>query len=364
VGGWITENFSWRWVFLINLPVGILSLSLISLYVHDPPYLRRGSMRFDAWGMGMLAVGMGALQVMLDKGQEEDWFGSRFITVLAATALAGLTAFVIRELRTPHPLVKLSLLKIRSFAAGIGISTVLGFVLYGSLVSLPLFLQELLGWNAQTAGLWTSPRGLATAACMPLVGFLVGRNWDARWMLAFGMTVTSMAFFGYSTMNLDSGTWNILGHQLNQGLGQAFLFVPLTLLTMEEIAKEDIPYATSLFSVMRNIGSSMGISFVTTLIARRSQLHQVQLAGDMSPQRSAERLQQAQGLFLNHGADPVGAARQALGALYRTLEQQASLLSFIDVFYLLGWLFLLATPLVLLMRRVRGRAAQSAASAH
>jgi DHA2 family multidrug resistance protein len=353
LGGFITENFSWRWVFLINLPVGILSLALISLFVHDPPYLKRGAMRFDVWGMGMLAVGMGALQVMLDKGQEEDWFGSRFITVLAAVALVGLTAFVVRELRAPQPLVKLSLLRYRSFAAGIAISTALGFVLYGSLVTLPLFLQELLGWTAQTAGLWTSPRGVATAVCMPLVGYLVGRNWDLRWMLAFGMVVTSLAFFGYSGMNLESGTWDILGHQLNQGLGQGFLFVPLTLLTMEEIRREDTPYATSLFSVMRNVGSSMGVSFVTTLIARRSQLHQAVLAGDLSVRRSLERLGQGQALYLRHGSDPVTAGRQALGSLYRTLAQQASLLSFIDVFRILGWLFLLTVPLVLLTRRPR-----------
>jgi DHA2 family multidrug resistance protein len=321
-------------------------------------------MRFDAWGMGMLAVGMGALQITLDKGQEEDWFGSRFITVLAVVAAAGLGAFVVRELRTPHPLVKLALFRIRSFAAGIAISTVLGFVLYGSLVSLPLFLQELLGWNAQTAGLWTSPRGLANAACMPVVGYLAGKNWDVRWMLAFGMTVTSMAFFGYSHMNLDSGTWDLLGHQINQGLGQGFLFVPLTLLTMEEIRKEDMPYATSLFSVMRNVGSSMGVSFVTTLIARRSQMHQAVLAGDMSIQRSAERLAQGQALFLHHGSDPVAAGRQALGSVYRTLTQQATLLSFIDVFYLLGWLFLLTVPLVLLTRRPHRGVEGEAASAH
>ena len=193
-----SPDFSWRWVFLINLPVGILSLVMISMYIDDPPYIRRGAMRFDVWGMGLLVVGMGALQIMLDKGQEEDWFNSRFIPVLAVTAVAGLTAFVVRELRAPpSPWSSWRY-------GGSGRSpparhrTVLGFVLYGSLVMLPLFMQELLGWNAQTAGLWTSPRGLATAACMPLVGYLLGRDWDPRWMLAFGMTITSLAFFGYA----------------------------------------------------------------------------------------------------------------------------------------------------------------------
>lgn len=358
LGGWITENYAWRWVFYINLPIGILSLAMIWLFVADPPYLKRGAMKFDAWGMGLLVVGMGALQIMLDKGQEEDWFGSALIRILAFLAVAGLTAFIVRQLRTPNPLVKLSLLRIPSFSAGIVIATVLGFVLYGSLVTLPLFMQELLGWNAQTAGLWTSPRGLATAICMPLVGHLLGRRWDPRWMLVSGMAVASMAFFGYSGMNLDSGTWNILVHQINQGAGQAFIFVPLTLLTMEMIPQQDMAYATSLYSVMRNIGSSMGVSFVTTWIARRSQLHQVRLAGDMVLPRALERMAQARAAFVHAGSDPVHAGRQAAAALYGTLRQQAALLSFIDVFYILGWLFILAIPLVVLTRRPRANASR------
>ena len=197
LGGWITDNYSWRWVFFINLPIGIISLMMIYHFVYDPSYIKRGTMRFDAWGMGMLAIGMGALQIMLDKGQEDDWFGSRFITTLAITASVMLTAFVIRELRTAQPLVKLSLLRHRSFAVGIVITTVLGFVLYGSLVSLPLFMQELLGWTAETAGFWTSPRGIATAVCMPVVGYMLGKRWDPRWMVVFGCLIGSMAFFGY-----------------------------------------------------------------------------------------------------------------------------------------------------------------------
>ena len=364
LGGWITQNYSWRWVFYINLPIGIFSLAMISLYVTDPHYIRRGAMRFDAWGMAMLVLGMGALQIMLDKGQEEDWFNSRFIVTLAVTALVMLTAFVIRECTAENPLVKLSLFKYRSFSAGIAITAVLGFVLYGSLVSLPLFMQELLGWNAQTAGLWTSPRGLATAACLPLVGFLLGRQWDARLMLVFGMVMASLAFFGYSGMILESGTWNLLGHQINQGVGQAFLFVPLTLLTMEVIPKQDTSYATSLFSVMRNIGSSMGISFVTTLMARRAQFHQTHLADAMSGPRSRELLDQAQAMFIRHGSDPVTAGRQALASLYGRVQQQAALMSFIEVFYLLGVLFMCTVPLVLLMRRPRPRAGDASVPAH
>jgi len=186
LGGWITDAYSWRWVFYINLPVGIASLIMISLFVTDPPYLHRGSLRVDFWGFGMLAVGMGALQIMLDKGQEDDWFGSNFIVTLAITAAVLLIGFIVRELTIDQPIVRLELLKYRSFAAGIFFVTVLGFVLYASLVLLPLFMQTLLGWTSATAGLWTSPRGIGTALCMPLVGYLLGKGWDGRWLLAFG----------------------------------------------------------------------------------------------------------------------------------------------------------------------------------
>jgi MFS transporter, DHA2 family, multidrug resistance protein len=358
LGGWITDNFTWRWVFYINLPIGIISLIMIYLFVSDPSYIRRGTMRFDAWGMAMLAIGMGALQITLDKGQEDDWFGSGFIRTLAVTAAVMLTVFIIRELKTKQPLVKLSLFRYRTFATGIGIVMVLGFVLYGSLVSLPLFMQELLGWNAQTAGFWTSPRGIATAVCMPLVGYLLGKRWDPRWMVVIGCLIGSMAFFGYSRMDLNSGTWDILGHQINQGVGQTLLFVPLTILIMDPIPKEEIPYATSLYSVMRNIGSSMGISFVTTLVARRSQFHQMRLGSNMAA--SNAQIQQAQSqlgaMFALHGAGPAASTHQALGFMYRTLQQQATLLSYIDVFRVMGWLFLLTAPLVLMMRKKKREA--------
>jgi DHA2 family multidrug resistance protein len=364
IGGWITDTFSWRWVFYINLPVGILSLILISIFVSDPHYIRRGTMRFDAWGMAMLALGMGALQIMLDKGQEDDWFGSGFIRVLALVAGVMLTAFVIRQLRIPNPLVKLALLRNRNFAAGIVVVVILSSVMYGSLVTLPLFMQEMLGWTAETAGLWTSPRGLATVFCMPLVGYLLDRHLDARWMVLLGCVLGSMAFFGYSHMNLNSGTWDILGHQINQGLGQTFLFVPLTILVMDTIGKEEMAYATSLYAVMRSIGSSMGVSLVTTVTARREQFHQSRLASNMA--LSNLQLQQMQHqtatVLSQRGAGTAASAHQSLGFVYDMLQQQAALMSYVDVFHLLGWLFLLISPLVLIMHRPKRYARPEAAA--
>lgn len=359
LGGWITDNLSWRWIFYINLPIGVTSLVLIKLFVFDPPYIRRGTMRADLWGLGMLAIGMGSLQVMFDKGQEEDWFSSHLIVALAITAAVLLTAFVARELRTSQPLVKFGLVKHRSFAAGIVVVTGLGFILYGSLVLLPLFMQQLLGWTAVTAGLWTSPRGIGAALCMPLAGYLLGRRWDGRWMLVFGFVVASVAFFGYSHMNLSSGTWDIFWPQIEQGMGMAFVFVPLTTITMAPIPMEDIGYATSLYSVMRNIGSSMGISFVTTWVARRSQFHQSRLSAHVSllNSRTQQTLEQTREWFMQHGADSALATRRSLDALYGWVQQQATLLSFVDVFYLLGFLFLAMIPFVLLMRKPQRRQA-------
>jgi len=361
LGGWITDTYSWRWVFYINLPIGIISLIMVSLFVSDPPYLRRGKLRADFWGFGMLAVGMGALQIMLDKGQEEDWFGSRFIITLALLAGVFLAAFVIRELTIDEPIVRFRLLKYRNFGAGIIVVTLLGFVLYGSLVTLPLFMQTLLGWTSALAGLWTSPRGIATAMCIPLVGYLLGRGWDARWMLVFGFATASLAFFGYSHMDLDSGTWDIVVHLFNQGIGLAFVFVPLTVVTMDPIPKAETGYATSLYSVMRNIGSSMGVSFVTTWIARRSQLNQSLLAAHVTDNSlfARQALEQARALFLRGGSDPATASRRALAMIYGLVQQQAALLSFLSVFRLMGILFLLIIPLVFILRRPKGRGADA-----
>jgi MFS transporter, DHA2 family, multidrug resistance protein len=355
LGGWITDTYSWRWVFYINLPIGIVSLVMISLFLYDPPYIRRGKMGVDLWGLGMLAVGMAALQIMLDKGQEDDWFGSRFIVSLAAVACLALTAFVIRELYAPAPVVHLRLLKYRSFAAGIGLVTALGLVLYGTLVLLPLFMQTLLGWTAVTAGIWTSPRGVGTALCMPLVGYLLGKGWDGRWMLVFGFIVASFAFFGYSRMNLQSGTWDIFWMQMNQGMGMSFIFVPLTTLTMAPIPKAETGYATSLYSVMRNIGSSVGISFVTTWVARRSQLHQSILAAHVTPYslQTQTFLRQTRGYFVLQGSDLTTGGRRSVAALYGMVERQAALLSFVEAFRIMGIVFIAIVPLVLLMKKTK-----------
>jgi DHA2 family multidrug resistance protein len=355
IGGWITDNYTWRWIFFLNIPVGILSILLTSRIVEDPPYLKRvrktlGSV--DGIGLGLLALTIGALQIMLDKGQEKDWFGSILIRALCVVALVCLTSFVLRELRAKDPIVHFSLLRSRTFASGVVLVTIMGFVLYGSLVLLPLFMQTLLGWTATTAGIWNSPRGVGTALCMPLVAFLLGRGWDARRLLILGFAITGLCFFGYARMTLESGTWDIFWIQIVQGFALGFLFVPMATLTMSPIPKAETGYATSLFNTMRNIGSSMGISFVTTLMARREQFHQQVLGNHFTPSSplGQQAMAQLTPFMAHQGFDHVTAAQKAGGLLYRMLQQQAALLSYADAFLLMGILILLNIPIVLLMR--------------
>src|SRR5881275_415983 len=224
-GGWLTDNYSWRWVFYINIPIGVLAILLTQAFIFDPPYLRRERTGIDYWGIGLLVVGMGSLQVMLDKGQEEDWFGSHFIITLAVLAVIGLGGLVIRELKAEHPVIDLSVFKYRSYAVGTFLMTIVGFVLYGSTVLLPLLMQELLGYTATHAGVTNLPRGMASFLFMPVVGILVGRV-DSRKLLALGLVGTATAMFSLSFFSLDVGFWNFWWPLMLQGAGLGLIFVP------------------------------------------------------------------------------------------------------------------------------------------
>ncbi|HVB38036.1 MAG TPA: DHA2 family efflux MFS transporter permease subunit [Vicinamibacterales bacterium] len=355
VGGWLTDTYSWRWVFYINVPIGLLSLVLINLFIWDPPYLRRKLLHVDFWGLGMLAVGIAALQIMLDKGQEDDWFASHLIVVLAVVAVAVLTLFVIHELRTKQPIVHLRLLSYRTFAAGVGLITVLGVVLYGSLVVLPLFLQTLMGYSAETAGMLTSPRGIGTMIFMPIAGILLSRRWDARILITTGLLLSSTALLAFSHLTLDAGVWHLVRLGIWQGTGLALIFVPLTTATMDPIPQEEMGFAASIYSLTRNIGGSIGIAFSTTLIARRSQFHQSRLASEITGygQAAHSALAGAQSLFLQHGSSPTTAAQQAMAELYGIVRRQAAYMSYLDVFHSLALAFLTLLPIVWIMRKPR-----------
>ena len=355
LGGWLTDSYSWRWVFYINVPVGVISLLMMRRFVFDPSYLReqRGG-RIDWPGIGLLAVGMASLQVFLDKGQEEDWFTSRAMAVLAVVATASLIAFLVQELRTEHPVVDLRVFRVRTYAVGVFLMTVLGFVLFGSLVLLPIMLQTLLGYPALQAGIALAPRGVGSFVAMPVVGALIGRL-DARRLLAAGLIGGSVTLYWFSELNLGAGYWDIFWPQIIQGAALACLFVPLTTITMDPIPREQMGNATSIFNLMRNLGGSFGIAASTALLARHQQTHTNVLGAHVdlySPQARA-LLEQMRQAFVARGADLATAGQQARAAVWGMVQRQASMLSFTDVFRELAVLFVLLLPLLLLMKSPR-----------
>jgi DHA2 family multidrug resistance protein len=363
LGGWLTDSYSWRWVFYINLPVGLLALVMIERFVHDPHYIRPGAGRIDWTGIGLLAVGIGALQVFLDKGQEDDWFASDSITMLAVVSAVALAAFLVHELRTAHPVVDLRVLRVRTFSAGVVLMSVVGFVLFGSLVLLPIFLQTLLGYPALQAGIALSPRGVGSFLAMPLVGMIIGRI-EARKLLAAGLVLGCVTLLWLGGLNLDAGYWDIFWPQFLQGAALALLFVPLTTISMDPIPRESMGNATSIFNLMRNIGGSLGIAVATTILERRQQLHTSMLAAHVdvyNPQARA-LFEQIRAALEARGSDVVTAGQQALVIVNGLVRRQAAALAFTDVFRLLGILFLLVLPLLFLMRRPR--AGRGAGPAH
>jgi MFS transporter, DHA2 family, multidrug resistance protein len=356
LGGWLTDSYSWRWVFYINIPVGIMSIIMIKMYIFDPPYLKAESRKVDYWGIGMLAVGIGALQFVLDKGQQEDWFSSNLIVALSIVAAVTLVALIIHELRTPDPIVDLRVFKIRSYAVGVFLMTIVGFVLYGSLVLLPIMLQTLLGYPSFQAGIAMAPRGIGSFFMMPLVGVLTGK-FDARKLLAMGLFTGGGTLLWMAGLNLQAGYWDIFWPQLIQGAGLALLFVPLTTVAMDPIPRERMGNATSLFNLMRNIGGSIGIAITGTMVGRSTQANTAVLGTNITAYDPASQamLQQLKAGFMAAGTDAVTATERAYAAMFGLLQRQASMVAFVNLFQLLGIMFLALLPLVLIMKRPRGR---------
>ncbi len=363
VGGWLTEAYSWRWVFYINLPVGIASIVMTQLFIFDPPYLRRVAEKVDYWGIGMLVVGIGALQFVLDKGQEADWFASTSILILSIVSAVTLLVLLYHEWTTEHPIIDLRVFKERSYATGVFLMTMLGFVLYGSLVLLPVMLQTLLGYPALQAGIAMAPRGMGSLVMMPIVGMLTSKV-DVRKLLAIGFSVAGLTLIWLGQLNLQAGYWDIFWPQLLQGTGMALTFVPLTTVSMQAIPPERMGNATSLFNLMRNIGGSVGIAVTGTLLTRQRQTFGAVLGERITAYdpESQATLAQLKAGFMARGVDAFTATERAYGALHGILIQQASMVSFVWLFRLLGLIFLLLLPLILIMRRPKGR--MSAAAAH
>jgi DHA2 family multidrug resistance protein len=355
LGGWLTDSYSWRWVFYINVPIGIAALIMTRLFIFDPPYIRRTSHRIDYWGIGMLAVGIGALQVVLDRGQEKDWFGTHWITAMMVVAIGALTAFVLYELWAKDPVVNLRVFKNRNYATGAFMMAVLGVGLYGSVVLIPLVLQTLLGYPAVQAGIAMVPRGLGSFIAMPVVGIILMR-FDSRKLLLIGISVCAYTLIELSHLNLNAGYWDFFWPQLFMGLSLGFVFVPLTTVTMDPIPKEGMGNATSLFNLVRNLGGSIGISSVETLQFRAAQNHIAVLGAHVNPLRPGVRamMSQMQGGFTAAGSDPVTASHQAYSSMWGMVVQQAMMMSYNDTFRILGLMFLVLIPLVFILKKAKG----------
>jgi DHA2 family multidrug resistance protein len=341
LGGWITFNYSWRWIFFINIPVGLMTLLLVNRLVEDPPYLSRlkaAGAKLDYIGVSLLALGVGALQVLLDKGQEDDWFGSRFITTLIVVSAVCLVALVIWEWFQKAPIVDVRLFRSLNFANASLQMFMLGFAYFASLVMVPLFLQTLLGYTAQLAGLAISPGGLALLFCMPVVGFLTTKFQARRliafgWVyLAFGMLISTV--YTDLQISFNAAMWL----RVAQAGLLGFLFVPINLASYIGIAPEKNNAVAGLMNFMRNIGSSVGTSFVTTMLARRSQYHQQILVnytryGNQNFQNVVDGLTR----HLSHaGLGAYQAQMQAVGRIYGQIQLQAACLSYIDIYKVLA----------------------------
>ncbi len=351
-GGWLTDNYSWRWVFYINVPIGALSLFLTQIFIFDPHYLRRPKTGIDYWGIGLLAVGIGSLQIMLDKGQEDDWFGSRFIVILCVLAVTGLTALIIRELTTQHPVLDLGVFKYRSFAIGTFLMTFIGFVLYGSTVLLPLLMQVILGYTAFHAGVTNLPRGLASFCIMPFVGKLTDKV-DHRKLLGIGLVASAYAMWELSRFSLDVASKDFWWPLLVQGAALGFVFVPLTTITNNPIPNERMGNATSIFNLMRNIGASIGISTVETLQFRAQQTQINNLGQHINPENTAaqQMIHSMTAYFMSQGASAATATQQAYAAVWAMVERQAAMLAYNDTFLFLAVIFVLMIPLLFLLRK-------------
>lgn len=366
LGGWITDNYDWRWIFFINVPVAIISLFLTSRMVEDPPHieeevkrLRAKGLNLDYVGFGLLAIGFGALEFVLDKGQEDDWFGSHVITtfiVLCVTALVTLFLWEMWQIRKGHkPILDLTLFRNRTFAISFALMFVLGFTLFGTTVLIPQFVQTLLGYTAQRAGMVISPGGLTVMALMPLVGFLVGRV-DPRYLIVYGFTSLAAALTLMHTLDLEVSYSYIAWLRVFQASGLAFLFVPINTLSYTDVPRQKNNDVSGLTNLARNIGGSVGTAFFVTWLARRSQFHQERLTSHANMTDAAFQMKvDALARYFGHARGMATSAAQARmmaqGSLYRQLVTQSTMLAYLDVITVLAIGCVCMIPLALIMKK-------------
>jgi len=352
LGGWLTDTWNWRWVFYINLPAGILAIALVFLFIHDPGYIRRRHPKIDRWGLFFLTVGLGCLQIVLDKGQRKDWFNSDFIVTFSLISGTALIFFLMTELRSPHPVVNLRVFKDRIFAIGNLIMFAGFFCLFGSIVLLPLYLQNLMGYTAFWAGLVLGPGGIAAFFIMPLAGLMMKKEVSPRLLLGIGLIVSASSLWLMSGFNLEASFRAIALPRIIQGFGLGLFFVPLSAATFSGIRNEETGNASGIFNLLRNLGGSFGVAFCTTVLARRTQMHQTFLVENITPynpsfQHNYNQIQQWLQIHQPRFAGPSA----ALDEIYRQVLGQASMLAFNDTFWLLALGTAALVPLTFFFRQ-------------
>ncbi|HVV02380.1 MAG TPA: DHA2 family efflux MFS transporter permease subunit [Verrucomicrobiae bacterium] len=351
LGGWITDNFSWRWIFYINVPVGIFAVLMVEAFVEDPPYIKDAKVeRIDFIGFTLLAVWLATMQIILDKGEQEDWFASEWVRWCAVISLGCFLAFIIRELKTNHPIVDLRVFRSRNFASGVMLMTVLGAVLYGTTAALPIFLQTLMGYPALESGLALSPRGVGAFITTAIVGRLVGKI-PNRWLIFTGFVLLSISSFWLGHINLEMSMRSVVMPTVLNGIAISFIFVPLTTTTMGFLRQDQMANASGIYNLMRNIGGSLGIAMVSTLIVRRAQVHQALMVSHLTPYDPAYvgALRSLGHLFSASG--PVLSGLRAHAAIYGVLLDQSKLWAFVENFRLFGFFCLCCIPLIWLFKR-------------
>lgn len=364
LGGWITDNYSWRWIFFINIPVGILALFFSSRLVHDPPTFeaersearRSGGMRIDAIGIALVALASAALEISLDRGQIDDWFGSTFICWALAIAVLGWMATVLWELRIREPVIDFRMLANRNFAISCALFLVFGFGLFGSTTLIPQMLQSLYGYRAIDAGLVLGPGALVITVLAPIAARLIQRQLvHPRVLVAISLATSGAAMWYYSTFNLATDYRHYLLARVFQGLGYGFFFVPVNIIAYSHLRPDQNNKASSLTNLFRNWGGSFGIAYITTAAERRHQFHQSNLAAGFAStsQQFADRVAALTNSLIHGGFSGPDATLAAHCYLYRQLQEQVSLLSFLDCFRVIAWLTLAAVPLMLIVRHFK-----------
>ncbi len=354
LGGWLTDNYSWPWIFYINVPIGFINILLIMKFIEDPHYLVRQTGKVDVLGLSLMMVGLGALQTMLEQGEINDWFSSEFIIYLFVVAALGLILFVWRELKVENPAVNLRILKDINFSSATFLNGLLGLALMSSLFILPLFLQQLLGYPALDSGLALIPRSVAMLVIMPLAGRIYNRV-GPRLMIGAGLLLNAVSFYQLSILSLSIGFWDILLPQFLQGVGFALIFVSLSTAALSTIEKQMLTAAAGLYNVVRQVFSSVGIALAATILTRGEQTNRSLLMEHITAfgNTSAETLRSLSQYFSSHGMNITDAQNKALKAIEEIVMRQASMISFNHVFFLIAVVFVISTPLIFLINDLR-----------